>query len=204
MSYFVTAIGTDSGKTVISAALSLALEADYWKPIQAGMPTDSNTIKKLTNGKVHIHPERYVLNTPASPHYAAGVDNININLADFELPQTRNKVIVEGAGGCLVPINNEDFVIDLASNLNLPVILISNNYLGSINHTLLSLAFLKYQKIDLKGIIFNGTPNKATEDIVLKHAQAPCIHKVKPLKYVNKDSIIELSNGLKESLYELD
>ncbi|MEQ8924904.1 MAG: dethiobiotin synthase [Fulvivirga sp.] len=202
MNYFVTAIGTDSGKTVISAALSLALEAKYWKPIQAGTPTDTSVIKQLTGGKVETVPERYILNTPASPHYAAEVDDVKISIEDFSLPDEQN-LIIEGAGGCLVPINKNDFVIDLAKPLNSEVILVSNNYLGSINHTLLSLKYLKNADIKLKGIIFNGAPNPSTEEIIMHHADCPCIYKVGQLATIDADAVKSLSLKLKKRWNEL-
>ncbi|QSE97274.1 dethiobiotin synthase [Fulvivirga lutea] len=202
MNYFVTAIGTDSGKTVISAALSLALNAKYWKPIQAGTPTDKDLIQRLTEGKVTTLPERYVLNTPASPHYAAEIDNVKISIEDFSLQEEQN-LIIEGAGGCLVPINSKEFVIDLAKHLNTEVILISNNYLGSINHTLLTLEYLKKADIQLKGIIFNDTPNPSTEDIIMQHANCPCIFKVGKMDTVNAETVKSLSKSLKERWNEL-
>ena len=202
MRYFVTAIGTDSGKTFISAALALALEADYWKPVQAGFPTDSEKVAKLTKGKVKIHPEQYVLKTPASPHTAAEVENIEIHLSDFQLPRREN-LIVESAGGCLVPLNQRDFVIDLAKLWSLEVILISNNYLGSINHTLLTLEYLKQQNIPIKGLIFNGPSNQSGEDIIMQHAGCPCIMKVPHYESCNAGTVQMLANELKSRWYEL-
>lgn len=204
MNYFVTAIGTDSGKTVISAALSMALNADYWKPIQAGFPKDSDTVKELTNNQIVIHPESYVLNTPASPHYAAEVDGLEVQSSKFVVPITQNNLIIEGAGGCLVPLNKNEFVIDLAKQFKTEIILISNNYLGSINHTMLTLQFLKQNELKLKGIIFNGPPNQSTEDIIMSHTNAPCIYKVGQLDSVDVISIKNLSEKLKQSLNELD
>jgi dethiobiotin synthetase len=140
MNYFVTAIGTDSGKTLASAILCKALAADYWKPVQAGYPTDSETVKNLVQSpQVHIHSERYIFKTPASPHAAAALESVHIGLQDFTLPnKISSNLIIEGAGGCLVPLNDRDFVIDLASKFQAEVILVSNLYLGSINHTLLT------------------------------------------------------------------
>ena len=138
MNIFVTAIGTDCGKTIASAIITEALQADYWKPVQCGMDeTDSQTISKLVpNAK--IHPERYALKAPASPHLAAEMEGINIKLEDFKLPAVSNHLVMEGAGGTLVPLNYDgDFVIDLAHRFKAEVIVVANLYLGSINHTLL-------------------------------------------------------------------
>jgi dethiobiotin synthetase len=169
MNYFVTAIDTDSGKTLVSAILSEMLEADYWKPVQAGLPRDSETVKALiSNTKTRIHPEQYLLKTPASPHASAKIDRININLSDFKLPVADN-LVIEGAGGCLVPLNENDFVIDLIQKLGAPVIVVADLYLGSINHTLLTLEALKARKLPIKGLIFNGDSNPESERIILKH-----------------------------------
>jgi dethiobiotin synthetase len=178
MNYFVTAIHTDSGKTFLSSVLSLALRADYWKPVQAGCPRDAETVEKLTAGKVKIHKERYVLNTPASPHAAAKIDGVEIRLTDFELPGTDRNLIIEGAGGCLVPINDENFIVDIAAKFNTEIILISNLYLGSINHTLLTFEALQSRKLAIKGIIFNGPPNAESQRIILRHTGLPCLLEV--------------------------
>jgi dethiobiotin synthetase len=179
MIYFVTAIGTDSGKTVASAILCEALQADYWKPVQAGYPTDSETVKELLNdhSQTIIHPERYILKTPASPHAAAALENIKIQLEDFEVPDHDNDLIIEGAGGCLVPLNDRDFIIDLANKFEATVILVSNFYLGSINHTLLTYEALRSRNLPVKGIIFNGVCNSESERIILHHTGLiPLLH----------------------------
>ncbi len=179
MNYFVTAIGTDSGKTVASAILCRALQADYWKPVQAGFPTDSETVKHLldNDARLTIHPERYILKTPASPHAAAALENIKIKLDDFKVPDHSKDLIIEGAGGCLVPLNDRAFVIDLATRFEATVILVSNFYLGSINHTLLTYEALHSRNLPVKGIIFNGPHNSETERIILQHTGlTPLLH----------------------------
>ncbi|WP_338760301.1 dethiobiotin synthase [Bernardetia sp. ABR2-2B] len=172
--YFVSAIGTDSGKTVVSAILVEALKAHYWKPIQAGLPKDTDQVKNLVSNTESIFlKERFCLTAPMSPHAAAKIDNIKIDLSDFEIPKEgKNKnLIVEGAGGLFVPINDgqngkADYVIDLIEELNLPLILVCNLYLGSINHSILSLEAIKNRNIKLKGIIFNGESNPTSEQII--------------------------------------
>src|SRR5438105_9295116 len=115
MKYFVTAIGTDCGKTFFSAILCEALHADYWKPVQAGFPRDADTVKNLLSNSVSkIHPETFILKMPASPHAAAKLDAVTIELEKFKIPQTKNSLVIEGAGGCMVPLNDHDFVIALA------------------------------------------------------------------------------------------
>lgn len=197
MNYFVTAIGTDCGKTLVSAILCKALNADYWKPVQAGTPGDSETIKRLLgeNGPV-IHPEKYVFKTPASPHAASALENITINLKDFILPQTDNDLIIEGAGGCLVPLNNDNFVIDLVEQFNAQVILVANLYLGSINHTLLTFEALQNRKLNIKGIIFNGNHNEQSERIILHHTRLRCLLHIVEEDHLDKITIQKYAEEL--------
>jgi dethiobiotin synthetase len=164
---FVTAIGTDSGKTLVSAILCRALEADYWKPVQAGVDqTDSETVKQWSPDTI-IHPEQYVLKAPMSPHAAADLEGIELSLHDFEYPNTENSLIVEGAGGVLVPINQHETILDLILHLRIRVIVVSNFYLGSINHTLLTAEVLRQHEVPVAGIIFNGEENAASKEIIL-------------------------------------
>lgn len=169
--YFVTGIGTEIGKTITSAILTEHLKADYWKPIQSGDLHQSDTIKVkslVSNPNTKFHPEAYQLKQPFSPHYSAMLDGVEIDLDSINLPQTSNNLIVEGAGGLMVPLNQQDLIIDLIKKLGLEVILVSKNYLGSINHTLLSVEALKARNIPIKGLIFNGEKNEGTESIIKK------------------------------------
>ena len=188
MIYFVTAIGTDSGKTLVSAILCKALDADYWKPVQAGFPTDAETVRLLLgNSNSKIHPEKYLLKTPASPHAAAALENIEIKLDDFIIPPHKKDLVIEGAGGCLVPLNNQDFVIDVAARFDAEVVLVSNLYLGSINHTLLTWEALKQRHLRIKGIIFNGEHNPESERIILHHTRVP------QLLHVNHEDVCDVT-----------
>lgn len=199
MNYFITAIGTDSGKTVVSAIVCEALQADYWKPIQAGTPKDSDTVRSLlSNTKSVIHPERWALKTPASPHAAARVENSVISIDDFSLPQTQNRLVIEGAGGCLVPMNDSHFMIDLALKFQSQVILVSNFYLGSINHTLLTIEALKSRQVKIDGIIFNGKVNEESERIIMHHAELPCLLKIDQEREMNKELIRHYSTQFHE------
>ena len=198
MNYFVTAIGTDSGKTMVCAILCKALQADYWKPVQAGYPTDSETVKSLipeTDSKVHT--ETYVFKTPASPHAAAALENVKITLNDFVIPNHRRDLIIEGAGGCLVPLNDRDFVIDLANKFKAEIILVSNLYLGSINHTLLSWEAIKQRGLPVKGIIFNGDHNAESERIILHHTGFRCLLHVEKEPFFDAMTIEKYSRKLK-------
>ena len=197
--YFVTGIGTGIGKTVVSAILTEALKADYWKPIQAGSLdcTDTDVVKSLiSNGISKFHSEIYKFKTPASPHYAAEVENIKINPIDFKIPETENNLIIEGAGGLMVPLNQEFLIIDLIKLLNAEVILVSQNYLGSINHTLLSIDSLKSRNIPIKGIIFNGEESIPSEKLILKYSGINCIFSLRKQSLINKDLVKEISKNI--------
>jgi dethiobiotin synthetase len=170
--YFVTGIDTNVGKTIAAAVLTEALEADYWKPIQSGELENSDTSKVKTlvqNKKTVFHPESYQLKVPASPHYSAALENIQIDENNIKLPSTTNDLIIEGAGGLFVPLNDTYLIIDLIEALQVPVVLVSKNYLGSINHTLLSIYALQQKNIPIAGIIFNGDTTPSTEDYILQY-----------------------------------
>lgn len=191
-SYFVSGIGTDVGKTIASAILAEALEADYWKPIQAGELNNTDTMKVrslISNKKSILHTERYLLSQPQSPHAAATHDEIEIDLKTIQIPNTTNTLIIEGAGGLMVPLNNQYLVIDLIQQLKAEVILVSKNYLGSINHTLLSFEALKSSNIPIAGIIFNGKPNKASEEFILNYTKLNCILRINEEQELTKATI---------------
>ena len=190
---FVTGIGTDVGKTVVSAILTEALEADYWKPVQAGDLEFSDSIKVenlISNTKTKIHQEGIKLNSPMSPHAAAEIDNVEISLTDFCLPETNNNLIVEGAGGLMVPLNDKDLIIDLIQHLAIDVVLVSQNYLGSINHTILSIDALKNRGINVIGIIFNGNSNKETEKYILNYSGLTCLGRIEQHAEINKEIVL--------------
>lgn len=198
MNFFVTGIDTDSGKTLASAILCEFLQADYWKPIQAGLPRDTDTVQSLiSNSKTFFHPEHYLLTMPASPHASAKAEGKKLNISDIEIPFTRNHLIIEGAGGCLVPINEQDFVIDLAATFNCSVILVADLYLGSINHTLLSANLLQQKELNVKGIIFNGQPNPESEKIILHHTKFKKLLHILPEKTVNQETVKKYAEDLK-------
>ncbi|HEY9117707.1 MAG TPA: dethiobiotin synthase [Roseivirga sp.] len=203
MNYFVTAIGTDSGKSLISSILVEALKADYWKPIQAGLPADTDFVKGMVSNDISkFHPETHRLKLPASPHAAARYEHLHIQLDDFVLPETDNEIIVEGAGGVMVPINQDNFVIEIAKELNMEVILVANLYLGSINHTLLTVDYLKQNNYKVKGIIFNGEGNLESEQIIEKHSGYPVLLHVPKLSLVNKEIIQYWADQLILNWYE--
>jgi dethiobiotin synthetase len=196
--YFVTAIDTDSGKTLVSAILCQALGADYWKPVQAGLPRDTDTVTSLSPTTI-AHPERFLLNTPASPHAAAAIDGVTITLADFTLPATTKPLVIEGAGGCLVPLSNTHFVVDLISHFKAEAIVVADLYLGSINHTLLTIEALKKRSVPIKGIIFNGNPNPESERIILLHANLPCLLRIAKETAITTDTVKHYAHQLKQN-----
>jgi dethiobiotin synthetase len=179
---FISGIGTEVGKTFCSAIVVEALRADYWKPVQAGELDDLDSLwvrDFISNDTSKFHKERYLLSEPMSPHAAAKIDGIEMKLSDFKVPETDNVLIIEGAGGLMVPINEKgDMIVDLIPTLADETILISKNYLGSINHTLLSIELLKSRGIKITGIIFNGDPNTASEDIILATTGVRCLGRV--------------------------
>ncbi|MEN9907711.1 MAG: hypothetical protein RLZZ540_852 [Bacteroidota bacterium] len=205
MKLFITGIGTDVGKTIASAIITEALEADYWKPIQAGDldTSDSHKIKAyLSNDKTAIHPNSYVLNTPASPHLAAELDGITIELNKITEPVTNNHLVVEGAGGLFVPLNDSDCVIDLIKP-DYKVIVVSRHYLGSINHTLLTIEALKSRDIAIAGILFNGKENQSTESIILNKIGIKCIGRIDEEPYFDQNVIREYADLFRENLLNL-
>jgi dethiobiotin synthetase len=205
MKYFVTGIHTDAGKTVVSAFLQKALNADYWKPIQAGDLDfgDADRVRAWSNASPgRFHPIRHALKTPASPHYAARIDGVAIELADFTLPDTAGRpLIVEGAGGLLVPINDQETVLDLMAHLGLPVILVSRHYLGSINHTLLSIACLNQRGIPIAGLIYSGGDSPETVRIVQELTGIAPLVELPELEEVNAESIAQLVEELGRQVY---
>jgi dethiobiotin synthetase len=205
MKLFITGISTDVGKTIASSIIVEALESDYWKPVQAGelANSDSHKIKKyISNEKTVIHNNSYALNTPASPHYAAELEAITIDLKQIKEPKTENHLVVEGAGGLLVPLNDTDCVIDLIQP-DYKVIVVSRHYLGSINHTLMTIETLKNRKIDIAGIIFSGDINKATESIILSKTGVNCLGRIEQEPYFDKNVIKEYADLFRENLLKL-
>lgn len=205
MKLFITGISTDVGKTVASAIIVEALEADYWKPIQAGDVdnSDSHKVKSfISNKKTIIHPNSYLLNTPASPHLAAEIDGIAIDLKQIKEPKIENHLVVEGAGGVFVPLNDTDCIIDLIQP-DYKVIVVSRHYLGSINHTLLTIESLLNRKIAIGGIIFSGEENKSTESIILNKTGIKCIGRIEQEPYFDQNVIKEYADRFRDNLLEL-
>jgi dethiobiotin synthetase len=196
--FYISAIGTDSGKTLACAILCRHLNAAYFKPIQSGPDHDSTQIGKWLNGNIEILPEAFKLTQPLSPHIAAEKDGIEISESSLVLPDYKGNMIIESAGGLMVPINNKGLIMaDLAKLWNLPVILVINHYLGAINHSLLSLEYCKTHDIELAGIIFNGKDAFGNEDIILKHYPLPVILRIPQLEQIDETAIDNLAKEVK-------
>ena len=205
MKLFITGISTDVGKTIASSILVEALEADYWKPIQAGDldNSDSHKIESyISNKKTVIYENSYRLNTPASPHLAAQIDGVLIDLKKINEPSTKNHLVIEGAGGLFVPLNNTDCVIDLIKP-DYKVVVVSRHYLGSINHTLLTIEALQNRKINIAGIIFNGNENKSTEEIILSKTGIKSLGRINEEPYFDKNVILEYADIFRKNLLNL-
>lgn len=190
---FITGIGTDVGKTITSAIITEALQADYWKPVQSGdlHHTDSIKVEQLvSNPKSVFHPAVYALQTPVSPHYAAALDEITIELSQLKRLSTENHLVIEGAGGVLVPLNDQHTILDLIYPDDF-VIVVSRHYLGSINHTLLTLEVLKAAGFKKIGIIFSGDAYSSTEDIILKKFQLPLLGRIEVEPYFDANVVLE-------------
>ncbi|MGK0422069.1 MAG: dethiobiotin synthetase [Polaribacter sp.] len=199
--YFITGISTEVGKTVAAAIITEALQADYWKPIQAGELDNSDThkVKRLiSNSKSVFHENSYALKTPMSPHAAAEIEGITIDLKKIILPKTQNHLVIEGAGGLLVPLNESTTILDIIKP-SYKVIVVSRHYLGSINHTLLTIKLLQEKGFDV-AIIFSGDAHKTTEDIIVKMTNATVIGRINEEPYFDKNVVKEYADKFKEKL----
>jgi dethiobiotin synthetase len=199
--YFITGISTEVGKTVVAAIVTEALEADYWKPIQAGELENSDTHKVeryISNKKTVFHKNAYALKTPMSPHAAAKIDGVIVDVKAIQAPKTDNHLVIEGAGGLLVPLNDTDTILDLIKP-NYKVIVVSRHYLGSINHTLLTVNLLKEKGFEV-AIIFSGDEHKSTENIIQKMTNVTILGRIDEEPYFDKNVIKEYADKFKELL----
>lgn len=190
---FVTGIGTGVGKTIVSAVLTEQLKADYWKPVQAGdlNCSDRDTVSGLVSHQHAVfHPETYRFQLAASPHQAAQVENVKIKITDFTLPLTEKHLVIEGAGGLMVPLSDQFRMIELIQHFQAAAVLVIRNYLGCINHALLSMEALSSRNIPLQAVIINGEMDYATENILQSYFPADTVFaKVPEFITLNKQSI---------------
>lgn len=189
----VTGIGTEVGKSVVSAILCEVLGARYWKPIASGAedgPAESVVVSRLLkNGAQRIFSERYLLRKSLSPHAAAALEGVEVSLDEFSLPICDAPLVVELAGGVMVPLNDRATNLDLIKHLGLPVVVVSRHYLGSINHTLLSLLALRAHSVPVRGIIFNGEELPDSERIITTMGDVPVIGRVPALEEISQGVI---------------
>lgn len=201
-SFFITGIGTDVGKTIAAAIVTEALEADYWKPVQAGDldNSDSHKVRRLiSNTTTTFHNNSFALTKPMSPHAAAKRDGIDLTSEKIKRPKTNNHLVIEGAGGLLVPLNDKETIIDLI----LPqdrIILVSRHYLGSINHTLLSIEAIKARGFDCFGVIFSGNENLDTEEIILKKTKVHFLGRIEEEPYFDRNVIKQYAQDFRYNL----
>ena len=203
---FVTGIGTGIGKTFISTILAKALNADYWKPVQAGFAdgTDSEQVANwLKDSSSVVHPEVYRLAKPASPHIAAREEGITIDIERIckQIPRINRTLLIEGAGGLLVPLNNSAFVADLIKALDAKLILVSRNYLGSINHSLLTARVCREMQLPVIGWIFNDQYLDYEEEIV-QWSNFPRIASIPYSENINGTFINAQAAAIKKQLKE--
>ena len=202
--YFITGISTEVGKTLASAIVTQALEADYFKPIQAGDLDYSDTDKVqdlVANTRSKFHPNSYALQTPMSPHASAAIDNTTIDIDAIVMPKTPNNLVVEGAGGLLVPLNDANTILDLIKP-SYKVIVVSRHYLGSINHTLMTIELLKNKEVQ-PVIIFSGNEHPTTEEIIKKMSGVEIIGRIDEEPYFDKMVVKEYAERFKENLLAL-
>ena len=203
--FFITGISTEVGKTVAAAIITEALQADYWKPIQAGDLDNSDThkVKRLVSNDIsQYHDNAFALNTPMSPHASAKMDNITISANKIKRPKTKNTLVIEGAGGVLVPINDTETVAQLIAPTD-KVIIVSRHYLGSINHTLMTVEVLKARELYIAGILFSGDEHPTTEAIIAKMSQVPIIGRIDEEPYIDANVVSEYADRLREKLLSL-
>ncbi len=199
---FVTGTSTGVGKTVVSSILTAGLHANYWKPVQSGLEkyprpaTDSLWVKKhLQLDARRIIPEKYLFETPVSPHLAARIEGRQIVLSEivssFKNIDANQALVVEGAGGALVPLNDKHLLVDLMVALQLPVVVVTHsNLLGTINHTLMTVEVLRARGLRILGIILNGKVNLFNLEAIEKYSQVPVIAQIDRLENFDRDSLI--------------
>ncbi|MCX2680513.1 dethiobiotin synthase [Galbibacter sp. EGI 63066] len=199
--FFVTGISTEVGKTIASAIIVEAMEADYWKPIQSGDLDNSDTHKVkalVSNAKTKFHPNSYALKVPIGPHAAAVIDGVEIDIKKIVLPETANGLVIEGAGGLLVPLNQKNTIMDIIDP-KYKIIVVSRHYLGSINHTLLTVNLLKQEGFNV-AIIFSGKEHPTTEQIIHKMTGVPVIGRIDEEKEFDKEVIRKYAKKFQSAL----
>ena len=204
--FSIIGIGTDVGKTVVSASIVEAIKGVYFKPIQAGDldNSDSIKVKRWCSAEVKVEKECYQLTQPIAPHEAAKIDGKRIKLRDISFPKTEKPIVLEGAGGILVPLNDEkETILDIHKKSGLPAIVVSRHYLGSINHTLLTIKTLQNTAITIKGIVYVGAENPGTESIIEAFTNIKMIGRIILPTDITSDFIKSSSKQFEGLIYEI-
>ncbi|WP_085447244.1 dethiobiotin synthase [Magnetofaba australis] len=193
---FVTGTDTGIGKSVVSAWLARRYGADYWKPVQSGLAgeTDSQLVARLAElAPERVHPERYRLREPLSPHAAAERDGVTLDLGDFHLPETSQPLVVEGAGGALVPLNGAELMVDLMVHLGLPVMVAARNRLGVINQVLMTLEVLRSRDLSVLGVILTGEENRVNEEAIEQHGRTAILARIPWMEPLTPQALLAAS-----------
>lgn len=192
----VTGTDTDIGKTVFSAGLTAALQASYWKPVQSGLdgPTDSDTVARLSGRPVL--PEAYRLHLPASPHLSAECEGVEIDPARLALPAGAGPLVVEGAGGLMVPLTRRSLFLDVIAGWGAPVILAARTALGTINHTLLSIEALRARGVRVAGVVFLGEEVADTQSVICEIGRVATLGRLPRLDPLTPDTLATAFAGL--------
>lgn len=203
---FVTGTDTDIGKTVVSSILVSGLQAGYWKPIQAGRDpiTDTEFLRKATDlPNSHFYEESFNLKEPMSPHASAEIDGVSIHFDDIVEPEaTQNHLIIEGAGGLIVPINDDQYVIDLIAHFGYPALLVAKSGLGTLNHTLLSLEAMRRRNIPVFGVVLVGERHASNEEAIIKYGEVPRLFRLPILSKLNPQTVNKAFHSyLEEPVY---
>lgn len=193
--FFITGTDTGIGKTFVSAVITAGRKGYYWKPIQSGLDdtTDTEWVKSVTGlPDSHFLKEAYRLNSPLSPHISAELDGISIDLDMINLPDNKEFLVIEGAGGVMVPLNADFFMLDLMRKFCMPVLVVARSGLGTINHTLLTLNMLKRSGLEIIGVVMNGHINNKNRETIERMGQVRVVAEIEPVSVINRSVLIEI------------
>lgn len=200
----ILGIHTGIGKTVASAVMAEALDADYWKPVQAGLEERDSTFvsSMITAGAARVHPEAVLLKLPMSPHAAAAAEDIEIDVETIIVPAPGRLVLLETAGGVLSPMSATTTMADFVAHIGCPAILVSANYLGSINHTLMSIEVIRQRNIPLLGMVMSGDPHISSEEFIESYSGVPIIARIPRIAEMTPAAIATQAAAIREALTE--
>jgi dethiobiotin synthetase len=203
--FSIVGIGTDVGKTVASAVISEAIGAAYFKPVQAGDLDNSDTkkIERWCSERVQAFPEIHRLSEPMAPHGAAEIDGVQLSLDDISFPKTSKPLVLEGAGGIMVPLNDKELFLDVYKKSGLPAIIISRHYLGSINHTFMTIEMLKANDIQIAGIIYVGEENETTEEAIKTYYNLTVLGRLILADAIDAEYVKKQAENFSHLVYEM-